>query len=234
MNIEASTPKKPAPKASDDSFLDDLDFKPITSGLGFHHPQTTQEIKPIAPERPVMTKPLAVKPVQPDMNVYQNDLSMFYGHAAAAAKPAPVPEDEAPVERTYQKAARSSRVLAFVVDLLIVLVFLALTLTVMARSVDLDVIQIWQSFPNEVTPLVVCLFCGFYFMYFSVLEKSSGSTFGKNLLGIRVVGMDDKLLSFSALALRTFVTLLNFLSLGLFSYFNLQDRLSNSKVIRVD
>ena len=65
-------------------------------------------------------------------------------------------------------------------------------------------------------------------MYFSIFEKTSQSTLGKNLLGITVVDLDNKSQSFTLLMFRSFVSLMNFVSLGLFSYFDLQNKVSNS------
>jgi hypothetical protein len=71
-------------------------------------------------------------------------------------------------------------------------------------------------------------------MYFSIFEKTSQSTLGKNLLGITVVDLDNKNQSFIMLVFRTFISLTNFVSLGLFSYFDLQNKVSNSKVVKAD
>src|SRR5687768_16467855 len=101
----------------------------------------------------------------------------------------------------------------------------------MARTISMDLIDVWSQYPSEISPLVMTLFCGFYLIYFSIFEKASQSTLGKNLFGIRVTGMNDKSLSLVSLIVRSTVSLLNFVSLGLFSYFDLQNKVTNSKVI---
>jgi uncharacterized RDD family membrane protein YckC len=104
----------------------------------------------------------------------------------------------------------------------------------MARTIEMDLMEVWSAYPNEITPLVVILFCGFYLIYFSIFENSTQSTLGKNLLNLRVVSTKNEIQEFHLLLLRSFISLTNFVSLGLFSYFDLQNKITNSKVIRVD
>jgi uncharacterized RDD family membrane protein YckC len=104
----------------------------------------------------------------------------------------------------------------------------------MARAADMDLLQAWTEYPHEMTPLAVTLFAGFYIGYFSIFEKSSSSTLGKGLLGIRVVNDENKDQRFIVLILRSIITLANFLSLGLFSWFDLQNKVTGSRIIRND
>jgi uncharacterized RDD family membrane protein YckC len=235
MNLETNSPKKAAPSVipSDDF---DFDFKPITSGLGFHHQQKTTEIKPafqdsmnsISITQPIVSKP--VTPVMKEAPVYQNDLSIFYGRETVT--PAPVKE---PVfEKTYRPATKTIRTIAYILDLGLVLSVLGLVLTVMSRIIEMDLLDVWSTYPNEITPLVATLFAGFYMIYFSIFEKTSTSTFGKGLLNIRVVNLENRTPDFSSLLLRSFVSLTNFISLGLFSYFDLQNKVSSTKVIKAE
>ena len=218
------------------NLMDDMefDFKPITSGLGFHHQKAT-EVKPTFTERTTIVSPVsAEQTTKKDLNVYQNDLSLFYGQA----NPENAPEHEsikAVEEIYYRLASKPQRLFAYLTDLLLVISILSIVLTVMARTISMDLIEVWQLYPNEITPLVLTLFAGFYIIYFSIFEKATQSTLGKNLFGLRVVtAKNNKHLSLSALILRSGVSLLNFVSLGLFSYFDLQSKVSSSKVIRID
>lgn len=244
MNLESASSKKAKLTPVEDLSMDDFDFKPITSGLGFHHPKA-QDIKPVFLDKTVptpvatpMSHPSALKvqaaPAHKELSVYQNDLSIFYGANTAPIAPVAQPQVEEKVEKVYQLATRTQRVLAFVFDLIAIASVLGIVLTIMARTISMDIIEVWNSFPHEITPLVLTLFCGFYLIYFSIFEKSPGSTIGKNMLGIRVVTLGNRPQTFGALLLRSIVTLANFLSLGLFSWFDLQNKITNSKVIQVD
>jgi uncharacterized RDD family membrane protein YckC len=231
MNLESSSHSSSTRSAQDFS-MEDLDFKPITSGLGFHHNKTTSEIKPAFVEKtiPAPSPKQPVKPVVKDMQVYQNDLSLFYNKAE-------IPKNDFTEELrsdVLPKAATSAqRILSYIVDLGLVTSVLAIVLTVMARMAEMDLVDMWSSFPNEMLPLTLTLFVGFYLMYFSIFEKTLSSTLGKSLFGIRVVDVNGRTPTLLQLIMRSFLMLMNFLSVGLFSYFNLQDKVSNTKVVHL-
>lgn len=241
MNLESLPSKKENETIHDDFLMEDFDFKPITSGLGFHHSKPA-DVKPVFVERtnqinvqnaskPAPTAPAAKK----EMSVYQNDLSIFYNQSQNTALQAPpLIQEEKKVESPYRLAGKSQRVFAYLADLLFISSLLGVVLTVMARTISMDLMEVWTAFPNEITPLVFTLFVGFYVMYFSIFEKSPGSTIGKNIFSLKVVTADtEESLTFSALMMRALVTLLNFISLGLFAYFDLQNKITHSKVVKV-
>lgn len=236
MNLESSSsPKKSTPAIDLD--LEDFDFKPLTSGLGFSSQQkTTTELKPIFIERQVTavreipaSRPQAQQ--KKDMNVYQNDLSLFYGQpdqgltaeAVVAEKP----------EKVYRLATRMDRVVAYILDVGLLASVLSVMLMAMSRATGMEIMDAWAQYPDEITPLVATLTFGFYLLYFSISEKS-GTTFGKSMMNLRVVDMDNRSQNFMTLVVRTLVTLGNFASLGLFSYFDLQNKVTSSKVIKAD
>jgi uncharacterized RDD family membrane protein YckC len=234
MNLESNSSKKPTVIVASDDF--DFDFKPINSGLGFHNNKTT-EIKPVFSESQAaginhISVPTPSPRVMPrkENQIYQNELSVFYGRETLTQAPV----ENVRAEKVVRRATKSQRVLAYVLDLGLVLSAVAVVLTIMSRLIEKDLMEVWSSYPNEITPLVLVLFAGFYMMYFSIFEKTSQSTLGKNLLGVTVVDLDNKSQSFTMLMFRSFVSLMNFVSLGLFSYFDLQNKVSNTKVIRVD
>lgn len=234
MNLEHIKNQKNPQTSLDDI---DFDFKPITSGLGFHHQKST-EVKPVMTERTVAVSPLSTTPSpKKEMSVYQNDLSIFYGQAPAQpiqAEPEMTLDLNLPEEKYYKAASGSQRFFAYLADLFLVASTLGIVLTVMARTIHMDLLEVWSQYPNEITPLVLTLFCGFYLIYFSIFEKASQSTLGKSIFRIRVMGNDNKPLSLVTLVARSSISLLNFVSLGLFSWFDLQNKVTNSKVVRID
>jgi hypothetical protein len=230
MNLNTNSSKKPNIILTSDDI--DFDFKPITSGLGFHQNKTT-EIKPTFHESQSLnmnSMPMPAPMARKENQIYQNELSAFYGRETQAAEPVVSLKKE----KIFRLATKSQRVLAYVLDLGLILSSVALVLTIMSRLIEKDLIEVWTTYPNEITPLVFILFTGFYMMYFSIFEKTFQSTLGKNLLGITVVNLDNKNQSFIMLVFRTFTSLMNFVSLGLFSYFDLQNKVSNSKVVKAD
>jgi uncharacterized RDD family membrane protein YckC len=232
MNLEEIKQNNKITQVTDDLDLD-FDFKPITSGLGFHHQKTT-DAKATQIDRTVVVSPIATtpKPFKKEMNVYQNDLSLFYGQASSNT--APAPELKEKEEKFFRLASKPQRVFAYLTDLAFLVSILGMVMTIMARTIRMDLMKVWSMYPSEITPLVLVLFCGFYLIYFSIFEKASQSTLGKNLFGLRVTDTSDKALPLAALIIRSSVSLLNFVSLGLFSYFDLQNKITDSKVIRID
>jgi uncharacterized RDD family membrane protein YckC len=238
MNLESLPSKKENESTHEDFLMEDFDFKPITSGLGFHHskpadvkPVFTERTNQVAAQNSTISTPVAKK----EMSVYQNDLSIFYNQSQSTTlqAPSPIQKDEK-AESTYRLAGKSPRILAYLADLLFICSLLGVVLTVMARTISMDLMEVWTAFPNEITPLVLTLFIGFYVMYFAIFEKSPGSTIGKNIFKLKVVTTDtEESLTFSSLVMRAFVTLLNFISLGLFAYFDLQNKITHSKVMKV-
>lgn len=230
MNLEQVKNQKNTQPMIEDM---DFDFKPITSGLGFHHSKPT-DIKPVITERTVAVSPISqpISAPKKENTIYQSDLSMFYGQAPQQTIPAA--ELKIEEEKYYKLATKTQRVFAYITDLLFITSILGILLTVMARTISMDLVEVWSQYPNEITPLVMTLFVGFYLIYFSIFEKASQSTLGKYLFGIRVTGLNDKSLSLMSLVVRSTVSILNFVSLGLFSYFDLQNKITNSKVIRID
>lgn len=207
----------------------DFDFKPITSGLGFHHQKTT-EVKPVTVERKAAPTQFQSFEEKKETAVYQNDLSIFYGPQGTQELKADTPK-KVKEEKIIRMASRPERISAYLFDLFFIVSLLGIVLTVMARTISMDIVDVWSSYPAEITPLVLTLFCGFYIMYFSIFEKTGQSTVGKFIFKLRVTTLDNKTPSLTTLILRTVVSLLNFASLGLFSYFDLQDKVTASKVV---
>ena len=87
MNLETNSSKKPNVMLASDDI--DFDFKPITSGLGFHQNKTT-EIKPTFHESQSLnmnSMPMPAPMARKENQIYQNELSAFYGRETQAAEP---------------------------------------------------------------------------------------------------------------------------------------------------
>ena len=234
MNLQTNSNNTPNKPLVDD--LDDFEFKPITSGLGFNQTQLTTEIKPAFVETPVQ-RPIpsssvarTSRPMNNDQMLYQSDLALFYNQDLKNTQTT-IPESKKELE--FSLASKTVRSLAYLLDLMFITSVVSLVLVIMARLIDVDLLETWMNYPNEITPLVLSLFTGFYLIYFSIFEKTNQGTIGKNLFSIRVVSNENKLLGLNTLVMRSCVSLLNFVSLGLFSYFDLQNKVTNSKVVRV-
>ena len=234
MNLQTNSDKLSQTKPLIEE-LDDFEFKPLTSGLGFNQNQVTTEIKPTFVETPVVRQnPSTIKPTKPvnnDQMLYQSDLALFYNQELKNNQSV---TNNLKKEVEFRLALNSVRIAAYLLDLVFIASLLSLVLVIMARLIEVDLVQTWMNYPNEITPLVLSLFTGFYLIYFSIFEKTNQGTLGKNLFSIKVVSEENKLLSLNKLLIRSFISLLNFVSLGLFSYFDLQNKVTNSKVVRAN
>jgi len=238
MNLENNLSKKDKTLPVEDFVMDEIDFKPITSGLGFHHSKI-QDVRPVFTEKtlatPVMTPMNTPSSNRVESPVYQNDLSLFYNNSQKPSIPVVSMKNiqsEEKSEIIYLEASRGQRVLAYFLDLTLISSLLSIVFIVMARTISMDLVEVWTNYPNEITPLFIILFSGFYLIYFSVFEKGLSSTFGKNMLGLRVVNQENAPQTMGMLTLRSVVTLFNFLTFGLFSWFDLQNKVTQSKVIK--
>lgn len=215
--------------------LENFDFKPITPGLGFHHEPKTETIDvpkatPVRREQRREASPY--QRLETSENFFPSDLESFYSSSQTSA-----PKIEKIAEKVREiaplrAAGSSERVAAYLLDLGLVVSSVTLTALTMARVLDLDLMEVVNRYPNEATPLLLTLFVGFYLIYFSVFEKSSASTLGKSIFALRVAPLEGEELSLGKLLLRTGVSLFNFVSLGLFSYYDLQSKMSRSRVVR--
>lgn len=213
--------------------LDNFDFKPITPGLGFHQePKTvTQDMPKAAPLRREKTVSSPYQKFESSSdNFFPSDLQSFYADTPKNLRNETI--SPAPELITLKPARSSERVAAYALDLSFILSAVALTGLTMARVLGLSLSEIATRYPHEATPLILTLFVGFYLIYFSVFEKSESSTIGKSIFSLRVSAMEDRELSLGQLLIRSTLSLFNFVSLGLFSYYDLQSKMSQSRVTR--
>lgn len=234
MNLDKQNGSKKSPVLSDqelDQFLNDsFEFKPLTSGLGFHNEpkkiEVTKTPDPIS--RSSIQKPLAKK-IHQEMDPYSSDLSLFYGKETLT----PVQFPDMPKEEVvYKRASSSERILSYLIDLSFIAALNSMIMVFIAWNVGMDLSELFFLYPDEMTPVAVTLFCGTYLIYFSVFEKTSSSTLGKSFLNLRVMTETQKNASWLTLLMRSFIGLANFISLGLFSYFDLANKITKTKVVR--
>jgi uncharacterized RDD family membrane protein YckC len=239
MQTHSSSPRK-APVADD--LFDDFDFKPLSKGLGFHHANKSEEavkeatrvmVERAAPARPAALARsqhpfeqhrLAQASVEAPRDFVQNDLALFY--AAKAEPQIQIEEAFVPV----LAASKSLRLAAFSVDMIIVGGLTAGTLQSVSLMTGLDVWnEMWVLEPTMLTAIVL-LFSGYFLLYFTLLEIFQGKSLGKDLMGITLA--TEHRPQMTLLFVRSLMTLLGFLSLGLTNAVELPGMITNTKVIR--
>ncbi len=241
MDMQTNSPSpRQAPVA--DELFDDFDFKPLSKGLGFHHANKSEEAvkeatrvmversapaRPSAPARsqhPFEQHRLAQATVEAPRDFVQNDLALFY---AAKAEP------QIQMEEAYVPvlaASKPLRLAAFSVDMLVVGGLTVGTLQSVSWLTGLDIwSEMWVLEPTMLTAMVL-VFSGYFLLYFTLLEKFQGKSLGKDLMGLTLA--TDQRPQMTLLFVRSLITLLGFLSLGLTNAVDLPGMITNTKVIR--
>jgi len=230
MDLQPHDQKNQARLSIDDQF-EDFDFKPITTGLGFHHQQKVAEVSTVVREKvPTPAFQSFEDTTKREASVYQNDLSLFYQPKETTTDLAQIFSDNTDV--SIVSASRGARCLAYGIDLLFISLVSTGLLTAMSLMAGLDPLVAMNDYAHEVTPIVTVIFFGLYFMYFSIFEMVSTSTIGKSIMSLKVIDQDGRSPRLVTLMLRTFISILNLASLGLFSYFDLQDKVTATSVVK--
>lgn len=224
-----------------DDLFDDIDFKPLTDGLGFHGNQKAEEViqnarqqvinksSPVrqsVSEHPFTAHQRNMASKTPAADYVQNDLALFY------AKEAPQAEEIYVEEKEVVTASNGARLIAFVVDLIIVAAMTWITFASISYLTGIDFAASLLEGHVDMMIVVGVMFLGYFILYFTILEKFQGGSIGKEALGLKVKTLSGKgpslLCSFS----RTIMTIIGFMSLGLTSLVDLPGKITKTRVIR--
>lgn len=219
--------------------LDNISFKPITEGLGFHNDieEKKSEVKAI--------KKIEIEPKDnhalsnyfstEEKVVDRGDLTPFYQSKENAIKVSveEVLEKEVTLESTHHEislnqyeVSKSVRLAAWVIDLTIVASLYFITFYSAISFVGQKV-EMMMTLDFLFDSMPVALF--YYIFYFSFLDRTNFSTVGKNILGFK---LDQKSLSLKKTVARSIITLISLFTLGLGSLLLLQDKLTDTSVIK--
>ena len=229
----------------------ELHFKPLTTGLGFEHPgeKKAELIKKKALRRQFRVgrgNPLQVNPVP------RGELAPFYGDDAAPPTPQIMTKITPPlhpspqVSREKQGGAAPTiasstipaqpalRVFAYLVDLMVLALTMALTLGTggLALSSLGEKIQLSWPLVAEMKFYLLGVFACYYLFYFTFMDRSESSSVGKALTAIRVCNNAGDRANMGQILLRTVLGVLDAVLLGLPCLLNLKEHLSETRVIR--
>lgn len=225
-----------------DTLFDDLDFKPITKGLGFHH--SIKEKSDLGLSLNSKKKELEI-----DLLNRAERLRESQGHKIAHSlmgELAPFYESEVKGQielsldgsasdthsQTYV-ASFSQRLGAWVLDLMILLTVTIVTLSgiVIFSDLPLDIVNSFMI-SDDISVSALAFFGMFYLFYFSFFDKTAYSTPGKRICGIKVISL-KKSINLSQSFFRSLITLGSILTLGLTALLGLQDRLTDTSVVKI-
>ncbi|MBY0516231.1 MAG: RDD family protein [Bacteriovoracaceae bacterium] len=241
MDIQQNvTPKNTPPQVED--FFDDFDFKPLSTGLGFHHENKQQEAvkeaSRVVKERSANLKQtqsqkathpfeqhvLSHQKVEETRDFVQSDLALFY----ASSKPVEIQIEEP--TQSIELAPMAIRLSAFVLDIVIVSALVYFTLGLVSYLTNLDFWNSVMGFDPLALLSVGLVFSSYFLLYFTLLEKFQGKSIGKDVMGIKLdISSNSQMTN---VFFRSLITLVGFLSLGLTSYVDLPGVMTRTKVVK--
>ena len=230
-----------------DNLLNDFDFKPITNGLGFHHSLKEKKniemdlkhkssmLKDDLEDRASRLKNKSITSNQVSQHVNMGDLSPFYNNEPLSK---PVEEtvalSESYVEdiEEFHSASVVSRFFAWSIDLILItaLLLLAITGVLLTSEMPLEIINVFMLSTDLIMSFFV-ISALFYIFYFSFFDKTFYSTPGKRMMGIRVKSLSKNK---NTTLFQSFMrTSLSLCTLGVMNIFFLQDKITNTEVVKV-
>lgn len=216
--------------------LENITFKPITGGLGFHHEinENKEELaraKRINSKNDNMKKYALENYIKEDKLIvdmgelspfYQDKIETFEVKSIKISKQNELNQEEC----HFLDAPSFKRFLAWSIDTTIVTFGYMTTIYIAATAADIKLMSVIdvELFYNT-SPLLIF----YYLFYFTVMDKSRLSTLGKRILKIQ---LEQKGLTINKTFIRSIITIVSFLTLGLGSYLLLQDKLTDTRVIK--
>ncbi|MBL7665479.1 MAG: RDD family protein [Bacteriovoracaceae bacterium] len=224
-----------------------IKFKPLTSGLGFHHQKT--EVKaapkkihiPTTVELKIRENSLAQSlekasqiMLGKEEGVDRGDLSPFYSKSQNYAPTKEMSSEVVLVSATNENAETMERLSAWFVDMAIILVMFGISVLAIVGIAASSSTEFTKIVTHENIWLVLSPISFFYyFFYFTFLDKSEKSTIGKNLMKLKTVAADtESKIDIYQTSSRTFVVLFNILTFGIGGLLDLQNKLTQTRVIQ--
>lgn len=205
---------------------DDIKFKPMTEGLGFH--KEKEIIFPAIPRRNNninrRNEKITSSP-EFSTDVLKADLGRFYSPPSSDSKTVKVVNENKPV-----RASRLQTVFAWLIDVSFVLASVSLTLFLFIVVSGIDKENLLTLLRHtEILVFLIILMSSYYLFYFTVLDMSI--TPGKALLGIKIIGREDIQIKTKHTFIRSLVTLLSPVLFFLPLIMNFHQKLSKTEII---
>ena len=231
----------------DQLFDEEFEFKPITKGLGFHHSiKDKKEVSYSLKQQQIDLKDTLEqrgkqlnRPVGQPSATSMGDLAPFYQEQ----KNEPVSLEinvtteeiriSEPAVDVIEDASMILRFGAWLMDMIIInaLFLIAFVSMMLTSNTPLSVIrELVMSVDLFIT--IIPIYAIFYIFYFSFFDKTSFSTPGKKMVGIRVVNLNDRNVSMLQALLRSIITVISVFTFGLITLLDAQSRLTDTKVVR--
>ncbi|MDD4976262.1 MAG: RDD family protein [Bacteriovorax sp.] len=261
MNQDTHSSSSPKPTTLIQVNLDEFNisedsFKPMTKGLGFHQDQKRASFKPSSKE----VKPFGTARTQPKAAAMLSSLAggqaakasaqhlptgleVFYGAKGNPGNQNQIKnqniletkldfsEEKIETKTTYKTASVGAQFFAWVVDLLVVVSFVAVTgaLLVFASGIQFQIFARLIS-TQDLIVFTAAIFSIYYLLYFTILDLSASP--GKTIMGIRLLRADNKNVTVKNTFTRALISLLSSVALFLPMLLDFQGRLSDTKLVK--
>jgi uncharacterized RDD family membrane protein YckC len=236
--------KKPTNTNNDEVNI--LDFKPLSTGLGFHK---KKDMEPAKMVRKVATKPVATISQTPIKTEQAKLFTAGLGNSlpktptatksfSEAALPVSISkmaaafDATAASEKTLIFPGQITRLAAWIFDLIFLMasvVILAFIIQFLSGESESQILAYRQDI---ILNLYLPIFVFTYLFYFTLTERIFSQSLGKASLKIKVqsANFNGKLTLFQTL-LRSTLTLLNLVSCGFIAYYDIHNKIAQTLVI---
>jgi hypothetical protein len=218
---------------------DDIVFKPLTEGLGFHQPAKIEVLKS-ASSTPSLP-PTSITPTKMSSTVYHpyqsEDLKRFY----LQSQMNPSPQNESlgeqvlvdellpPAPSTQTDAGIFLKFFAFIVDSIMVTTIVFGMLFASEFFTEVSFLHRFQE--SEILLNILTLWSVVFISYFTLVERLFETTFGKELLSLKTISEEP--MSLQQTLLQAFLVWLGLFSAGLFSLTNVPQKMTGLKTVKV-
>lgn len=214
----------------------DFDFKPITKGLGFHKNKKEEKRAKVTPRKTtnVINNFTDSAPAQNNPAMANSDLAAFYSDQKQQIADSVVEKKQtkkAPKVINLKKAPTFNQIAGFAIDMILVTMATGVTVALLMLISGLEYNILVRSLGElEIAKYILSLFVIYFVSYFTILDVAG--TVGKSMMGVRLVHVEGKKLRLKHTFIRSIVTLLGFVALGLPSILDFQGRLSETKLVK--
>ncbi len=230
-----------------DDILDNIDFKPITKGLGFHHSLKEQKEVKVNLKRQSESLKNEIETRMNQLNIADSqtnkpnavnmgELAPFYTETITETKVQETnlftESEEVAVAYEDNEASMGMRASAWLIDFTILISLMLVTFTAIIYFADLPmefINTIMVSDDLAISFLVITTM--FYIFYFSFFEKTNFSTPGKNIMGLKVKSFSSKNVSLFQSFARSILGIISLPLLGLPMLLKLHDKFTDTIVV---
>lgn len=239
------------PEFFDDEEFDNINFKAITDGLGFHHGDQKEVSSLSKAKKSVVSRTISAQPQTNILNEkssslektlksnhdVMNGLEAFYKNENTDLNSKILNQKATKIKKVIKvkPADFAERSFAFVVDLFLIIAFMAITFTVVFFTSGIE----YSIASKLITPEELMIYGGIIFslnflLYFTILDTKSSP--GKMLVDIKLIRNQKikkdafRISAFMAFA-RAFLTLVQ-LPVFPIMFLQLQDKILGLRVIR--